>query len=160
MKRSLLVAALLAGTAGGLSACSSQTEAGCDGGGCTDAAPPSHPDLTQPRACAPAGPVLKTVVDRILMPTGARPCSIDVDGDGKPDNALALVVAALKGTFDLQGNADALLKSGGLIQLLTLQTPSTTSSDCAQVVVEKGNPPAQAPAEKIPDAMKARRVVI
>lgn len=143
MKRSLLVAALLAGAAG-LSACSSSpADTGCDGGICPDGA---HQDLAPEAVCgAPAGPALKTVVDRILFPTGVMPCSIDIDGDGKLDNALALVVAALRGTFDLQGSADTLLKSGGLIQLLTLQTPSASSAECAQVIVEKGDTPAQAP---------------
>src|SRR5688500_14820502 len=77
----------------------------CTGADCP---PPATADMARPpgtvdpTCSAPRGAVKKTVVDRFLMPTVAQPCSIDVDGDGRPDNALSAVVAGLRAAaFDI-----------------------------------------------------------
>lgn len=122
-------------------------------GGCDDGAVPSgdgdYPmDMGGPAAScsAPAGPLRRTAVNELLMPTGAMPCSIDVDGDGKPDNALALAVSALRAVFDLQTNVDALLRNGDLVELLAVQSESALTSGCAGLSLQRGKKPPAPPA--------------
>ncbi len=121
--------------------------------GCAGQDPPCTDGLCVPVCGVPTGPVRKDVIARFLMPTAAAPCSIDIDGDGKLDNALALVVSALKGTFDLQANVDALVQSGGLLQLLSLQTTSIVSDDCGSLTLARAAAPPTPPAFDGSDAL-------
>ncbi len=117
---------------------------GCSGG--TDDGTMQMPDAG-PSCTAPAGPLHKTVVDQFVMPTKAAPCAIDLDGDGSADNALTGVVAGLKAvSFDLQQSADIVVKSGDLLQLLTLQADDVKTSSCAGLSLRRAKAPAMAPA--------------
>lgn len=145
---------------GMLTACSAPPPDGsCTGEGCSN--PPAAGDMARPPgtvdpACtAPRGAVKKTVVDRFLMPTVNQPCSIDIDGDGRPDNALSAVVAGLRAAaFDIQGNADAVVRTGELVQLISVQTEDPMSSNCAAVALRRGQATEMPPAYDGSDTFK------
>lgn len=104
------------------------------------------PPPVETPACKPQGPVRKAVVDQFTMPTTAEPCAVDLDGDGKVDNALIAVIGTLKAlSFDLQRSADALVKTGELLQLVSLQTEDAFSASCAGLVLQKGKLPPMPP---------------
>ncbi|MCS6915017.1 MAG: hypothetical protein RMK29_05615 [Myxococcales bacterium] len=132
-----------------LGACSSPPEPECVGEAC-DPAPADMarpPGGVDPSCTTPRGTLWKSVVSRLVMPTVDEPCAIDVDGDGLIDNALRGVVAGLRAAaFDLQANADAVLRSGELVQLVTLQSEDPTNSSCAHVTLRRGLRPDKPPA--------------
>lgn len=108
--------------------------------------PMPMPPVVETPACKPQGPVRKAVVDQFTMPTTGEPCSVDLDGDGKADNALIAVIGTLKAlSFDLQRSADALVKTGELLQLVSLQTEDAFAASCASVTLQKGQRPAMPP---------------
>lgn len=108
--------------------------------------PMTMPPAVEAPACKPQGPVRKAVVDQFTMPTTGEPCAADLDGDGKADNALIAVIGTLKAlSFDLQRSADTLVKTGELLQLVSLQTEDAFSASCANVTLQKGVRPVMPP---------------
>src|SRR5438034_317164 len=81
------------------------------------------------------------VANTVTVPTERSLYSIDLDGDGRSDNALGNIIGALKGQgLDVQMGVDQALQTGGLIMLATETStdPTFQSDSCASTTLQLG----------------------
>lgn len=123
--------------------------AGCgdDDGGSTaaDAAAPADaagpPDAAAPDAALRAG--LWYVMDSIRVPQTADQATqwgLDLDGDGRRDNALGGLLAAMHTSVDLQfaSAQDELVGSGAILELVGIDAASLDDAASVPVLVSRG----------------------
>lgn len=96
------------------------------------------------------------IVDKITVPTTAQQVmqlSLDLDGDGKPDNALGNVMKTLASQgFPIQATVDAAIDRGQALLLVDLQAESLTSGAASFVTWEGTNampPPCSSPQDMV-----------
>jgi hypothetical protein len=79
---------------------------------------------------------LDHVFDSITLPTAgtASKIGVDFDKDGKIDNALGALLAALSSIVSFQPNIDLMIAKGDLLQLLRVQTTSLVTDPKAAAV--------------------------
>lgn len=126
----------------------------CDGGGDSrpgDAAP--RADAARPADAAPPDAALYDaalreglwyVMDAIRVPESADQAvgvALDIDRDGRPDNALGGLLAALHSTADLAiaSVQTELVESGRILQLVGIDAASLDDADGVPVVVSRGS---------------------
>ena len=81
------------------------------------------------------------VVERYRLPTTSdevREFGLDIDGDGRGDNAFVMVLATLASYFDARSAMDKAIDSGAVIVLADLRTGSLVSSVDASLIVLRG----------------------
>lgn len=131
MQRSsiLLFASMLAAPAcGGRSGGDGGIDMSDHDGGPTDAGPPDAPGPDAPTdAGGPHGDVHGFVVDHWIQSSSALRIAIDVDGDGRPDNAFAGVLQAFSMTgLDIQMSLDGAIAAGEGLELVGVQSSDPT----------------------------------
>ena len=84
------------------------------------------------------------VVSNLVVPTNnnqARELAVDIDKDGEVDNQMGQVFGTLASQgIDVQGAVDAMIASGSVITLLSVQTTSLKNAKGAKVRLFKGKP--------------------
>jgi hypothetical protein len=90
------------------------------------------------------------VVDKLILPAESNTTlKLDIDGDGKTENALGKVLSALisqsKGALDLQGSLDKGIAKGDIVLLADLQATDFTKAANAGLSVRLGEKPNPAP---------------
>ena len=102
-------------------------------------------DLASPVSCrgttAP-GTTYKLATARLLIPTSASSYSVDIDGNGRPENQFKKLVDvfALAG-LDIQGSIDFSTAAGEGIQLLSVTTTNPATSACVGVEINPASSP-------------------
>jgi len=139
---------------------------------CSDGVSSEGPDADvlacyqEPTRCVdPDGAHVQFVVDSIVMPTSAthaQMLGVDVDGDpdGRPDNALGQILAALarQGGVDLRASADEAVAAGTTITLIDLQTADLSDAPNAGAWVLLGADPMPAPCADAGDSVCGRHL--
>ena len=118
---------LLATMFTGLAACSGGTTT-------TDGGTANTPDVT-----SATGAITQYVVNKLLVPMQRKDYSIDLNGDGHPDNQLGNIIGTLASNMlDTQGGIDKSINDGSVILLMSFQTASQTQSDNAGLTMYLG----------------------
>lgn len=95
-------------------------------------------DMNAGDECAPdkiSGTDYKFATSAIKLPTSAMSYSLDIDGDGRPDNQLKAIIGAIaSANFDLQGPVDKAVKDGDAIILATVQATDLMNG-CAKTTL-------------------------
>ena len=82
------------------------------------------------------------VVSEISLATNASEAAIqglDVDGDGRRDNALGSVFSTLRGAgFDIQPDVTAAVRNGGILMGLDVQTPNLRDANLVGIQMYRG----------------------
>jgi len=89
------------------------------------------------------GPVTKWVITSLTLPTKTDSLGFDLNGDGRPDNALGYAFHLLgQAGIDVQGTITMGVDSGALVQLLSFQSddPALQNDAAASAVWYAGQP--------------------
>jgi hypothetical protein len=93
------------------------------------------------RQCAAGAQSKKFVMTSLNLPTSSQQFTIDLNGDGKQENAFGSIVSLLGGEgFDLQANVNNGLQASGTVLLLeeTGTDPNFQNDNCAFVKLKVG----------------------
>jgi hypothetical protein len=99
----------------------------------------------------PNGTHTTYVLDTVRVPSSpndAQQIGLDIDGDGRPDNALGSLLASISsiGNIDIQASVDAQLATGGVILLADMQATSLTDATGVGLTLYLGDPATATPA--------------
>lgn len=83
----------------------------------------TYPDMS----VVPRGEFYNYAAYRVTLPKDGKDFAFDLDGDGKPDNQLGLIVNLLDGAkLDIQLPVDVTIRQGDAVVLFSLQTADNT----------------------------------